>query len=222
MVLVDALIYGFGALAIWSLMYRENLGYRIAEHFYVGFAAANALVMGWETIRKVAVTPLLQGNVIWIIPLILSLGWVLFLFPKTRSFYMITIAFVVGLGTALAIRSAISAQIVGQLIGSMHSVASSSPMGLFNNILIWIGSLCTLTYFIFTREIKGPLSVIPKAGRIFIMVVVGAAYANTGLGRLANFTGILTNLWTTEAIYAIPVALLVIAIDVIRRRMKTT
>jgi hypothetical protein len=53
------------------------------------------------------------------------------------------------------------------------------------------------------------------------MVTIGAAYATTGMGRLANFSGIIVNLWKTDAVYVIPAALAIIVFDIIwRRRQK--
>jgi len=220
--MVDAtqILYGIGALAIWSFMYRENLAYRCAEYFYVGFTAANALVMGFESARKSAWIPLTQGNVVWIIPLVLSLGFIAFHFDKLRHFYMITISFVVAIGTGLALRGSIHASILGQIIGGTANLIGATPVATLTNIIVWAGGICALSYFVFTKEVKGPVAVVSRIGRMFIMCSVGVAFASTGLGRLANFTGIMLNLLTTDAIYVIPAAIAVIAIDVYRRRKK--
>jgi len=217
---VEYLLFGICALAIWSLLYRENIIYRFAEYFYVGFYSAHLLVLGWESAIKIAWTPVTEGHYIWILPLILSVGFILFFHPKTRVFYMIPIALLVSLGAALGIRGAIHAQLIGQIGGSMVSLIQATGMDSINQIIITVGSFCTLSYFIFTREASGSVRVMQRVGRIFIMITVGAAYANTGMGRLANFSGILVNLWKTDAIYIIPVALAIIAVDIIRSRIK--
>jgi hypothetical protein len=220
MVSVVYILYGIGALAIWSLLYRENIFYRCAEYFYVGFYGAHLLVLGWESALSIAWTPVTRGEYLWGGIFILALGFILFFYSKTRAFYMIPISLIVALGTALGMRGAIHAQLLGQIGGSMSSLIKATVMDSFNTTLITVGSFCTLSYFIFTRQIKGPIYVIPRIGRIFIMVTVGAAYANTGTGRLANYSGILLNLWQTDAVYIIPVALAFILFDIIWRKTK--
>jgi len=220
MVVVEQLIYGICALSLWSLLYRENPIYRVAEYFYVGFAAANAFVLAWEAMIRIAWTPVTKGQYIWILPIILSIPFLLFFYDKTRSTYMIPISVIVSLGTALGIRGAIHAQLIGQIYGTMGSLIKATGLDTLNVILIAIGSICSIIYFIFTKEIKGSAAVIPRIGRIFIMATFGAAYANTGMGRLTNMSGIILNLWKTDAIYIIPVALAVIAIDIVRQRMQ--
>jgi len=221
MISVEYVLFGLCAVAIWSLLYRENLAYRIAEYFYVGFTAANLLVQAWESALKIAWTPVTKGNHLWILPLILSIPFVLFFHRKTRSLYMIPIAVVVSVGTGLAMRGAIHADIVGQVGASMKSLIQPGPWdNSFNTAVLTIGSFATLSYFLFTKEVKGALSKVPRVGRLFIMAVVGAAYANTGTGRLANYSGILLNLLKTDAVYIAAGALVVIAVDILRRRAK--
>lgn len=218
--LFENILIGICTLAIWSLIYRENIFYRYAEHFYTGFAASLIAVQGWESVKKIAFIPLMQGQLIWILVPILSIPFFLFFFRKTRSTYMIPIALLVGLGTALGLRGAIHAQILGQVVGTMGSIIKETPMATFNATLVAIGTFCTLSYFTFTREIKGPLKTIPRVGRLFIMAGLGGAFANTTMGRLANMSGILLKLWKTEAIYIIAGAAIIIAIDIIRSRTK--
>lgn len=218
--MIENIILGIATLAIWSLIYRENIFYRYAEHFYTGFAASLLVVQGWESVKKIAFIPLSQGEWIWILVPILSIPFVLFFFKKTRATYMIPISLLVGLGTALGLRGALHAQILGQIVGTMSSIIKSTPMGTFNAILITVGTFCTLSYFTFTVELPGPLKSIPRIGRLFIMAGLGGAFANTTMGRLANMSGILLKLWKTEAIYVIAGAALIIAIDTIQKRSK--
>jgi len=218
---IENLLFGIFTLAIWSLVYRENIVYRIAEYFYTGFAAALILVQGWESAKKIALAPLLKGEYIWGLVFILAIPFILFFYKRTRPLYMIPTALLVGIGTGIGMRGAIHTQIIGQLAGSMRPLIQATPLDTLNTILITIGTFGALSYFLFTTNIRGPLKVIPRIGRIFIMAGLGGAFANTGMGRFANMSGVLLNLWNkTEAIYVIAGALIVIAIDVLRQRMK--
>lgn len=220
MVDIEYLLYGILVLATWSILYRENIFYRICEYFVVGFTAANLLIQGYESALKVAWTPFMKGDIYWGFWIIISLGFIAYFNSKTRSLYMIPISFVIAIGTGIGLRGTISAQIVQQISGAMNSLIQKSGTDTFNQIILAVGTITSLSYFLFTKELPKSLKAVPNLGKFFIMVTMGAAYANTGMGRLSSYATILLNLWKTDAMYFIPIALIIVAIDIIRRRTK--
>ncbi|MGI6662647.1 MAG: hypothetical protein ACOX4B_04100 [Bacillota bacterium] len=56
-------------------------------------------------------------------------------------------------------------------------------------LVIFIGSLSTITYFFFTREQKGALKVTSQIGRWTMMIAFGSAFSNTVMGRLSLLIG---------------------------------
>ena len=62
----------------------------------------------------------------------------------------------------------------------------------FNMCLIFVGVICTLTYFFFSVEHRGLVGGISKVGVIFIMVGFGAAFGNTVMGRVSLLIGRVT------------------------------
>ena len=59
----------------------------------------------------------------------------------------------------------------------------------FNLSLIFVGVICTLTYFFFSVEHEGIVGGISKIGVVFIMVGFGAAFGNTVMGRVSLLIG---------------------------------
>ena len=60
---------------------------------------------------------------------------------------------------------------------------------IFNLSLIFVGVICTLTYFFFSVEHEGIVGGISKIGVVFIMVGFGAAFGNTVMGRVSLLIG---------------------------------
>ncbi len=198
-----AILAGVFTLAIYSYLYRENPAYRLGENLLIALAMAHLIVISITTIHDTAITPLLGGESIWIVPIIL--GFVLYLyFVRTYSYlFRIPIAIMVGVGTALSIRGALSAQLFEQLIANI----SSSVLNV-DNFIIVIGSVLVLYYFIFTfgERRSGLPSYVDKIARWVMMAGFGATFGNVVMGRISATTGRIQALVLTDAIYIIPVA----------------
>jgi hypothetical protein len=63
------------------------------------------------------------------------------------------------------------------------------PIDSVNVLVIFIGSLSTITYFFFTKEQKGALKVTSQIGRYTMMIAFGSAFSNTVMGRLSLLIG---------------------------------
>ena len=73
--------------------------------------------------------------------------------------------------------------------GAIHGdftqqVAATMKVGSANEILLLVFVVMSLSYFFFSREFQGPISIIPKAGRLVLMVAFGAAFGTTVMGRI--------------------------------------
>ena len=175
----------FLTLSFLSILFKENPFYRLAEHLYVGLAAGQAIVMGWLNVKNMAITPLTKdGRFSVIVPL--ALGLLLysrFLPSQVRWLNRIPSAFLVGVGTGLAFTRFAQSDLIGQIRGAFV------PINSVNALVIFIGSLCTITYFFFTREQKGALKVTSQIGRYTMMIAFGSAFSNTVMGRLSLLIG---------------------------------
>jgi hypothetical protein len=74
---------------------------------------------------------------------------------------------------------------------------------MLNGLIIFVGTVASLTFFIFTREHKGALGASAKLGRIFLMISLGANWAAETVWYLTQMTGrvmFLYNEWLLKAI----------------------
>ncbi len=175
----------FLTLSFLSILFKENPFYRLAEHLYVGLAAGQAIVMGWLNVKNMAITPLTkEGRFVVIIPLALGiLLYSRFLPSQVRWLNRSPSAFLVGVGTGLAFTRFAQSDLIGQIRGAFV------PIDSVNVLVIFIGSLSTITYFFFTKEQKGALKVTSQIGRYTMMIAFGSAFSNTVMGRLSLLIG---------------------------------
>lgn len=174
-------VAGLVTIAIMSLVWKENPFYRSAEHLYVGISAGHAVVMAYSNIRDTAIKPIQSGQIAWIIPLVLG---VLLYARYTRAAWVARypVAVMVGIGTGVAVRGAIHGDFTQQ-------IAATIKINGVNDILLLLFVVASLSYFFFSRELRGPLSVLPQSGRWVLMVAFGAAFGTTVMGRMALLIG---------------------------------
>ena len=88
------------------------------------------------------------------------------------------------------IPNALQASIFEQTRGTIEPFAAIhagtlSGWGVFEAVLMVVGVVCTLTYFFFSVEHRGPVKWISKVGIAFLMIGFGSAFGNTVMGRVA-------------------------------------
>lgn len=174
-------VAGLITIAILSLVWKENPFYRSAEHLYVGVSAGHAVVMAYENVRDTAIQPMKSGQMVWIIPVILG---ILLYARYTKSSWVARypVSVMVGIGTGVAVRGAIHGDFTQQ-------IAATIKVGSVNDILLLLFVIASLSYFFFSRELRGPVSILPQSGRMVLMVAFGAAFGTTVMGRMALLIG---------------------------------
>ncbi|MGI6163707.1 MAG: hypothetical protein ACOYEQ_07240 [Bacillota bacterium] len=174
-------VAGLITIAILSLVWKENPFYRSAEHLYVGVSAGHAVVMAYNNVRDTAIQPIKSGQMVWIIPMILG---ILLYARYTKSSWVARypVSVMVGIGTGVAVRGAIHGDFTQQ-------IAATIKVGSVNDILLLLFVIASLSYFFFSRELRGPVSILPQSGRMVLMVAFGAAFGTTVMGRMALLIG---------------------------------
>ena len=178
-------IAALGTLGLMSFAIKENPFYRFVEHVYVGIGAAHSVVLGWESLKTTAITPILDnGEYIKLLPLII--GFLLYTRFVKGAMWMsrYPLAILVGIGTGLTIKGTIGAQIVDQV------KATLLPLTSINNIIIVFGLLSVLMFFYFTRKNTNQVfNVSSKVGRYVMMIAFGALFGNAVMGRMSLMIG---------------------------------
>jgi hypothetical protein len=179
-------------VALWSYLVGDNKLFKLVEHLYVGAAGGHAITMAFTNIRDLGWTPMVtKGQVEIVIPMLL--GLVLFA-RLTKTYAWVAryaVAVTVGIGTGVNLRGVPSAQIISQLQATM------SPIKGLNDIIMVLGVLGTIVYFVFIGP-KGYRNVVTNSlatyGRWTMMITFGVGFGTSAFSMVARATGAVTNI----------------------------
>lgn len=197
------IILGAGiTLAIYSFLYRDNPAFKITENLYVGVSLGYTIIITWYNFLKPdlydpLIVPLFSATAeknpqySLIIPSILGIFMLLRFSRRLSWLSRWTFAFVVGLGAGVSIPRVISAFILEQIKPSLQPVffGGETLSSSINTLLILLGVISVLIYFIFSVEHKGSIGTISKIGIWFLMISFGASFGYTVMGRLSLLIG---------------------------------
>jgi len=189
-------------LLIFSYLLGDNPLYRLALHLFIGALVGYSFgVVLREVLLKLALGQL-QSNPILLVPLVMGL-WLFFfkMIPRLAYIGNFVIAYLIGVGAAVALSGALLGTIVPQVgaTGRALSIASwaSFRLGPLDGLLIIVGTVCTLMAFTFTaRKQRGLAGVwaqivglMAKIGRMFLIFAFGVAFAGALTASLSIFIG---------------------------------
>jgi hypothetical protein len=177
-------------LMVYSYLLGDNPVYRLAQHVFVGSSVGYAVVVVLHSIlRPRLVEPLLEdpgANWPFLLPLLLCMLLLTKMRGTTAWLGNSAVAFLFGVGAALAIGGALLGSFLPQIQASWVSVSPRSAGGRVeaaNNILLAVGTIGTLAYFYFTVGVRGkPGSGLVRftstVGRWVILITFGAIFGN--------------------------------------------
>lgn len=176
---------------VWSFLFKPTDLFTFLEYTIVGVSIGYTFVMGVQNIIKLGWSNLMAGQMLYLVPMILGLLLYANFFEKYRWVYRWPLAIMTGLGVGLAMRGEVSASFIKQIIGTIKPLTSTSPLAIFNNIVVVVSVVLVLYYFIFTvkfgEDSKSIFSSnrLRQAARILMMIGFGAHFGNVTTERFA-------------------------------------
>jgi hypothetical protein len=206
---IGTIIAALLTFMVWSYLLGDNPAFRIAEHLFVGIAVGYAIVVAWFNVVQPAlfgaVAP--QSPALAAAPLVLCLLLMAKVRPAWSGVGNIAVAFLVGVGAALAVGGALFGTLGPQVAATASlsldpadygdtQSALASPF-LWQNLAVLVGTVGTFFYFTFNTQPQGPLGGFRETftrfwsgiGRWVIMMMLGALFANTVTSRFALLIG---------------------------------
>lgn len=194
---------------VFSYLAGDNPLYRIAMHLFIGVAAGFAtlvlvqnvilpqLVFGtMDAVKVVSTDPLPLVRLI--VPILLCILLSLKLSAGLAPWSNIAMAFMVGVGSAVAVGGAITGTIFGQVSANWINPLKEKDqlLGVIQAGVLLVGVSLTLMYFFYTAQaLPGgrtdrPLILKPLAwgGQFFIQTALAALYVGTLAATLTVFT----------------------------------
>lgn len=190
-------------IAILSFLYRDNPLYKFAEHLYVGVSAGYWVIYIWAfDVKPMLVDEFFrQAGVekwILIVPAVFGVMMIMRWFPGTAWVSRWPISFTVGIAAGLALTAQVQGYIIPQIqatllpLISIGKSTSETIAQSINNLVIFIGVVCAILFFYFSREHKGTLKVGSKIGIVFLMIGFGASFGYTVMARISLLIGRIT------------------------------
>lgn len=192
-------------LMVFSYILGDNVLFQVAAHIFVGVAVGYAILIVWY---QVFLPALSSGDFLRIAPaLVLCLLLIFKVRPKhgglASTLSGIALAFILGVGAALALGGALFGTLLPQVSTTMaiswnpnhyQNVESEAALvDWLNNIIIVLGTVGTFFYFTFAVRSPGILGGLREGivrfwagmGRLMIIFTLGALFANTFSSRVA-------------------------------------
>ena len=196
-------------LFIFTFLYKDNPLFKLAEHLYIGISVGYTIVKTYDTVvvRLIYEPMIKQGDWSLLIPLAIGVLMLARYVPKAAWLSRIAFAFIVGVGSGLAIPRIVSSYILKQIEDTVRPLASmipgegvsftyslAQPSSNLNAIILLVGVVCVLFYFFFSVEHVGPVRVAARTGILFLMISFGAAFGYTVMARMSLLIGRLSDL----------------------------
>jgi hypothetical protein len=194
-------------LLVFSYLLGDNLLYRIAVHILVGVAAGYVIVVATESVLVPWLNDTLlaetAGRSSETMAALRTLGVVPFLFgallllkfsPRLAPVGDLGLAFIIGVGVAVAVVGAVAGTVVPLAREAGQAVGGKA----INGIVILVGVITTLIYFQYIAvERRGeilrprPVRALSAVGQVFVTVALGALYAGAILTSVAVFSDVI-------------------------------
>ncbi|HPS42116.1 MAG TPA: hypothetical protein PK040_05890 [Anaerolineaceae bacterium] len=196
-------------LLVFSYLLGDNPFFRFVSALFVGVMLGYfTVIILYQVILPKLVAPLYQGNLLTLIPAVLSGLLLLKLSPRLAPLGNTSMAVLVGVGAAVAVGGAVLGTLFGQVKGALAGFNPTMLQGgaqwvsLAGAGLFLLGTISSLVYFHFSarknarNEVKRPwlVSIFAWIGKFFIAVTLGAVFAGvltSAVTALVERTGFL-------------------------------
>ncbi len=206
---IETIIAAVLTFMVWSYLLGDNPAFRVAEHLLVGTAAGYAAVVAWFNVVQPALRSAvtLEPALLAVVPLFLCVLLVARVRPGWAPWAGISVAFMTGVGSALAVGGALFGTLWPQLVATANlsmipsGYDDAQPMltsaAFWQNLAVLIGTIGTFSYFAFHVRPRGPLAGFRGAfarfwsgvGLWVIMITLGALFANAAMSRFTLLIG---------------------------------
>jgi len=189
-------------LMVFSYLVSDNPLYRLAEHLFVGSALGYAIVVAIQDVLLPGLSTLARDPIAdWHLLIPLLLGLLLLAKGRASTAWLgnISVGFLFGVGAALTIGGALVGSLLYQVRDTMVPLLPGKGDGgsAIDNLILVVGALGSLAYFYFTaggeRETTGlrggALRLGSVVGKWFIMITLGALFANGVVARVSMLVG---------------------------------
>lgn len=185
-----------GTLAIYSILYKENRAYRLAEHIFIGATSGYLIYTTWAQILKpLWWDKLSTGESYWVYALVVGAMFYFIFVPKHVWISRLVFGSFMGLVAGMQFKL-FAGYNMDQIHASfkpvvVHGTTTAQSVGMsLNNVLFILILLTVMSYFFFSFEHKNAIRTAPaKVGRWVLMFAFGAMFGATVMARMSLLIG---------------------------------
>lgn len=198
-------------IMVLSYLIGDNPFFRLAIHLFIGVAAGYAGAVAWHQVLWPRLfRPIVYGTLVErllaILPLLLGILLLAKLSPRAARLGNPAMAYLVGVGAAVAIGGAVSGTILPQSLATIQLFTpgeAGSAERIFEGSIVLVGAVTTLAYFHFGARATpaGPrrgklVQGLGWIGQIFIAITFGALFAGVYAAAMTALIERIHFLWT--------------------------
>ncbi len=181
-------------LCVFSFLYKDNPFFCFAEHLVVGLAAGYTFCTYWQTIfLPELITPLWQDGMgshahLWI-SVVICFMWACKYIDRAQDLFRCALAFWIAVDLGLFLPTTMSARVLEQIAGTVNLRLQGDWTVILGNLVLFVGTIASLTYFYFSKAHKGVVGAAARVGSWTIMVGFGATFSYVVLSRIYLLIG---------------------------------
>jgi hypothetical protein len=209
--LITGLVAFLLTVMVLSYLIDDNPFFRLAIHIFVGVAAGYAGAVAWhQVLWPKLFRPIVYGTLaerlLAVIPLLLGILLLAKLSPRAARLGNPAMAYLVGIGAAVAIGGAVMGTIFPQTAATVNlfgATGDGMAEKLFEASIVLVGAVTTLVYFHFGAKSTpgGPrrgkfIQALGWVGQVFVAITFGALFAGVYAAAMTALVERLVFLWT--------------------------
>jgi hypothetical protein len=182
---------------VLSYLFGDNFLFRAAIYIFIGASAGYvAVLLLNQVLVPQLIIPMISGSIAGIILAILALLLFAKAFPPLSKLGTPSLAFMVGVGAAIAIGGAVTGTLFPQISAGINAFEGISSLeGLIEAFAMLLVTISTLVYFQFSAKRgddgkyqRNPLTrTLAFLGKIFIAITFGVLFAGVFSAALTAF-----------------------------------
>lgn len=198
--LITGIVIAASTIFAYSVLFGDHILSKTMENVYMGIMSGFIFASQLNYIQDNVLGSIQNGQYVYVLAAILAI----MIFSRLKSEWTwltrYPIAIVVGTGLGLSMRAVIISDFWKQVKASMI------PLNSINNIILVLGTITVIYYFVFStgyykgssKSIGQASNYIRKIGMLFLVIMVGATYAKVTGSRYELVVGRMVDLLKPE------------------------
>ena len=176
--------------AAYTVLYKNNPVYRIAQSLVVGIGAGYLIVAQIDAYQRGVISQMFVNgnfNVAMLLPWILGLGYLCIFVPKLINVYRAVsiLTLTVGMGVVLPYGPALFWTVTyGYAKNALNILGQGISVATVGTLVTAVAYALGLSYFFFTDYASKPTTTFRQLGRLVLLIYTAMTITTTALGKI--------------------------------------